>query len=77
MTAMLSKWGNSQGIRFPKKIIEELHLSAGDKFNIILENNRLILEPIKNYDIRELVKQIPKDYIPHEEFNESMGKEEW
>jgi antitoxin MazE len=79
MTAVISKWGNSQGLRLPKSIVEDLNLSIGDKIKITTENNRVILEPVKKkkYDIRELVKKVPKDYKPHEEFQNQMGIEEW
>ncbi len=81
MTATISNWGNSQGLRFPKDIMRELHLSIGDKVNIFIENKKIILEPIKtkkhSYDINDLVKQIPSDYKAFEEFDEKAGLEEW
>ena len=81
MTAKISKWGNSQGLRFPKNILEELNLSIGDKIKFLIHNNKIILEPIKKsrkkYNINELVKQIPTDYKPHENFNTKVGLEEW
>ena len=79
MTAIISKWGNSQGLRLPKSIIEDLNLSIGDKIKITTENNKVILEPVKKkkYDIRELVKKVPKDYKAYEEFEAKVGKEEW
>ena len=81
MTATISNWGNSQGLRFPKNIMKELHLSVGDKMKILIENQKIILEPVKqqreNYDIAELVKKIPDDYIAYEEFDNSIGKEIW
>ena len=81
MTATISKWGNSQGLRFPKSILEELNLSVGDKVKFFIQNDKIILEPIKKtrkkYNINELVKQIPKDYKPYEEFNNKTGIEEW
>jgi len=81
MTATISKWGNSQGLRFPKKILEELNLSIGDKVKLLIQDTKIILEPIKKsrkkYDINELVKQIPSDYKPYEEFDNKAGIEEW
>lgn len=81
MTATISKWGNSQGLRFPKDIMKELHLAIGDKVNIFIENNKAIIEPISKeiikYDINELVSKIPKDYKAKEEINLSLGLEEW
>lgn len=81
MTAIISKWGNSQGFRFPKEVMKSLHLSVGDEVNIVIENDRVIIEPIKKekikYDINELVAKIPKDYQAKEEFTSSAGREEW
>lgn len=81
MTATISNWGNSQGLRFPKDIMRELHLSIGDKVNIFIENQKIILEPIKTkkyiYNINDLVEQIPKDYSPTEIFDTKAGLEEW
>ncbi len=81
MTATLSNWGNSQGLRFPKDILKELKLSVGDKLKIFVENQRIIIEPIKNervkYSIDDLVKKMPKDYKSYEEFDEKFGNEQW
>ncbi len=81
MTATISHWGNSQGLRFPKNIMKELHLSIGDKMKILIENQKIILEPVKQsrekYDISELVKKLPDNYKAYEEFDDSIGKEAW
>ena len=43
MTAKISKWGNSQGLRMPKDIMESLHLQVGDDLNITIIEGKLIL----------------------------------
>lgn len=81
MTATISSWGNSQGLRFPKDLMKELHLSVGDKMKILVENNKIVLEPIKQsrekYDIVDLIAKLPKDYKAYEEFDNKTGIEEW
>ena len=81
MTVTISRWGNSQGLRFPKDIMKELSLSIGDKVNILIENHKIILEPIKqkreHYDINDLVKKMPDNYRTYEEFDTISGQEEW
>ncbi len=81
MTATLSNWGNSQGLRFPKDILKELSLSAGDKLKIFIENQRIVLEPIKKervkYNIDDLVKKIPQNYKAYEVFDDKIGNEQW
>ncbi|MFX4232470.1 AbrB/MazE/SpoVT family DNA-binding domain-containing protein [Aliarcobacter butzleri] len=81
MTAKISKWGNSQGLRIPKDIIETLHLHVGDDVNITILDGKVILEPIKkdilNYDLNDLISKIPSNYRTTEEFDTIVGKEEW
>ena len=81
MTTTISKWGNSQGIRFSQDMMNDLHLAIGDKVNVFIENNKIIMEPIQKekikYDINELVSKIPKDYTVKEEITVMVGKEEY
>jgi antitoxin MazE len=81
MTAKISKWGNSQGLRMPKDIMDSLHLQVGDNVNITMLDGKVIIEPMKkeilNYDLNELISKIPSDYKTSEEFDTIMGKEEW
>jgi antitoxin MazE len=66
MTAKISKWGNSQGLRMSKDIMNSLHLQVGDNVNITMLDGKVIIEPMKkeilNYDLNELVSKIPTDY---------------
>ncbi|MDD2780013.1 AbrB/MazE/SpoVT family DNA-binding domain-containing protein [Sulfuricurvum sp.] len=81
MTAMISKWGNSQGLRVSKEIMESLHLSVGDKVDVHVEDEKIIIKPIRDakikYDLSALVNLIPQNYTSQEEFSTSMGREEW
>ncbi|MFK2821482.1 AbrB/MazE/SpoVT family DNA-binding domain-containing protein [Malaciobacter sp. WC5094] len=81
MTAKISKWGNSQGLRVPKDIMESLQLHIGDNVNITIVDGKAIIEPIRqdipDYDLNELISKIPQDYKANEEFDTTIGKEEW
>ncbi len=81
MTTTLQKWGNSQGVRLPKKALKELHLEVGDRVEVAQEGDRLVIVPIrqmKKYDIYKLVAQIPEDYEPVEaDFGPPAGAEAW
>ncbi|PHO11814.1 transcriptional regulator/antitoxin MazE [Malaciobacter marinus] len=81
MTAKISKWGNSQGLRVPKDIMESLQLHIGDNVNITIVDGKAIIEPIKQnipeYDLNELISKVPQDYKVNEEFDTTLGKEEW
>ncbi len=81
ITATISTWGNSQGLRFPKDIMNQFSLSIGDKVRIFVENHKIVLEAVKpkrkKIDIKNLVKDIPLEYNASEVFNYKIGKEEW
>lgn len=53
----IKKWGNSQGIRIPRSILEQLNLQVDDVVEITMDNGRLILSPIRRmtYSLDELL----------------------
>ena len=81
MTAKISKWGNSQGLRVPKDVMEQLHLNIGDDVELKIENNKVIIEPVKKEkhkcNLDELIAKMPKNYVAKEEFENIMGNETW
>ncbi|MBE0496940.1 MAG: AbrB/MazE/SpoVT family DNA-binding domain-containing protein [Campylobacterales bacterium] len=81
MMATISKWGNSQGLRLPKDIISQLHLTVGDVVSLVVENGKVVIEPVKKeeyvYDINTLVSGIPKAHQASEEIASQAGKEAW
>ena len=81
MTATISSWGNSQGLRFPKDVMRQLHLAVGDKMEIVIEDNKIILEPIKptrpKFAIEDLVRNLPDGYDGREVFDDVAGREVW
>lgn len=48
--ATISKWGNSQGIRLPKNILEKLHLRENDKVEISVKGEEIIIQKTKKYN---------------------------
>ena len=47
MRTAIVKWGNSQGIRLPKILLDAVGLSDNDSVEIIAENNMLIIKPAR------------------------------
>lgn len=43
MKVTLNKWGNSIGIRIPKKLLESINLKLGDTLSISTQGNKIIL----------------------------------
>lgn len=47
MQTTIVKWGNSRGIRLPKTLLDVIGLSDNDSVEIVAEDNRLIIKPVK------------------------------
>jgi antitoxin MazE len=82
MLTKVQKWGNSQGLRFPKTVLEEAQINVGDEVNVTVQDGKIIIEPVNKlrnaYDLKELVSKIPTDYRPEEvDWGAPVGKEEW
>jgi antitoxin MazE len=82
MVTKVQKWGNSQGLRFPKSVIEEAGIKIGDEVRITVQEGKIIVEPLQRvrgkYRIEDLVAQIPGDYEAEEvDWGEPIGKEVW
>ena len=60
----IQKWGNSQGLRLAKAILQEAQLNVGDEVDISVEKGRIIIEPTTKvrgrYDLQELLSKMPK-----------------
>ena len=42
-SAVIRTWGNSQGIRIPKEILNKMDLRVSDVLNIRIENDAIVL----------------------------------
>ena len=45
MLTKVQKWGNSQGVRFPQRILAEASLAIGDKVNMTVQEGRIVVTP--------------------------------
>lgn len=79
MTTTLQKWGNSQGIRIPKFMLETLHWNGNERLVVSAENDKIIIERAeKRKNIKELFADFHGEYIPVEmDWGEPVGEEVW
>jgi len=82
MLTKVQKWGNSQGLRFPKTILEDAHIRVGDEVRISVHEGKIIVEPARKirgkYSIQELVAEMPPEYQTQEvDWGTPAGKEVW
>lgn len=77
MNTILSKWGNSQGIRISKEILEELDFKLGDELKLSTQNKVLKIEKsVKN--IKDLFLDYEENYeLESIDWGEIVGKEVW
>ena len=78
----LQKWGNSQGIRIPKTILNTVHWHNDEMIEIITDENTIILKkiepPKKRKNIKELFNNYSGDYKPSEiDWGKKEGAEIW
>ncbi len=82
MLVKLKKWGNSQGIRVPKALLEESQISIDESVDISAKKGMIIIKPASKvkgkYNLKDLIDQLPKDYKPDEiDWGTPAGKEAW
>lgn len=68
MRVRVQKWGNSQGLRLSKDILELAGIRVGDDLELTVTDHEIHLrKPRKSkYDLAELFAQNPSDYRPEE-----------
>ena len=83
MLTTIQKWGNSQGVRLPKTILDKLFLQENDQVEIDTENSSIIIKKAtrKRRAIRSL-DELFSNYTGNykcEEWNtgKPVGKEVW
>ena len=82
MRTKVQKWGNSQGLRVAKALLEEAGIHVGDEVDVSAERGRIIVEPVSRirgrYDLKALVSKMPEEYRPEElDWGPPAGKEVW
>ena len=82
MVTRVQKWGNSQGLRLAKQVLEDAHISVGDDVDITIRDGTIIIAPIKRVrgkrSLQELVSRIPRDYEAGEvDWGNPIGREVW
>ncbi len=80
MLTKIQKWGNSQGLRFTKALLEEAQIDVGDEVQVSVHEGRIVVEPVTKvwgrYDLEALVSKMPKGYRAEElDWGPPVGRE--
>ncbi|MEN8148391.1 MAG: AbrB/MazE/SpoVT family DNA-binding domain-containing protein [Planctomycetota bacterium] len=80
MTTRIQKWGNSQGLRISKALLEDARLSVGDEVDVAVRDGVLVVVPVRRIRgkcrLEDLVREIPRDYRASEvDWGPAVGRE--
>ena len=82
MLAKVQKWGNSQGVRLGKRLLDEAHLEVGDQVDVSARDGVPVLAPVRRVrgrvSLEALVAAMPREVQVGEiDWGRPEGREEW
>lgn len=80
MKVQVKEWGNSQGIRFPKTILQEAGIAVNDMLNVEVENGKIVLYPeFRHKTLEERIRESGCELsgIGELDWGEPQGNEVW
>ena len=82
MITKIQKWGNSQGLRLGKQVLEEARIAVGDSVDVAARDGVIVIAPVKRIrgkqSLQDLVSRIPRNYKTGElDWGRPRGREVW
>jgi antitoxin MazE len=78
MVTKVQRWGNSQGLRLSKELLETANITVGDDVKVVAKNGKIVIEKPKKFDLKDMASRMPKDYKVEEvSLGKPVGKEVW
>lgn len=80
MQAQVKTWGNSQGIRISKEIMQEANIAIDDVLNVKVANGMITLvKPFRHKSLEERAAEFDGKLNLDGEYDwgEAMGSEDW
>ncbi len=80
MEVQVREWGNSQGIRFPKAVLQEAGIAINDRLTVEVENGIIILsKPLRHRTLEERIREsgVQLSGIGELDWGEPQGNEVW
>jgi len=82
MLTTVQKWGNSQGLRLARGVLQDAHIGVGDKVDVVVRDGVILVAPARSrrgkHRLEDLVSQIPADYQAEKvDWGKPVGKEAW
>ena len=80
MQVQVKKWGNSQGIRIPKEVLQETDIAVDDMLDVKVSNGVIMLvKPFRHKTLEERVAEYggKLDLDGEYDWGEPVGREIW
>ena len=80
MEVQIKEWGNSQGIRFPKAVLQEAGFKPDEKLNVRVEEGKIILyRPLRHKTLEERIRESGCELtgIGELDWGDPQGNEVW
>ena len=82
MVTKIQKWGNSQGLRLARQVLDDARIAVGDDVDVAARDGMIVIVAVRRIrgkqSLQELVSRIPKNYKPEEtDWGRPVGREVW
>jgi antitoxin MazE len=82
MVTKVQRWGNSQGLRLSRQVLEDARISVDDDVDVAVRDGVIVVTPASGtrgrQSLRRLVARIPRHYKPEEiVWGAAVGREAW
>jgi antitoxin MazE len=82
MVTKVQKWGNSQGLRIARQVLEDARIAVGDDVDVTVREGVIVIAPVRRVrgkqSLEKLVKRIPDTYKTGEiDWGKPVGREVW
>ena len=82
MVTKIQRWGNSQGLRLARQVLDDARMAVGDDVDVAARDGMIVIVPVRRIrgkqSLQELVSRIPKNYKPKEaDWGRPVGREVW
>jgi len=80
MVTKVQKWGNSQGLRIARQVLEDARIAVGDDVDVTARDGVIVIAPVRRVrgkqSLEKLVSRIPENYETGEvDWGEPVGRE--
>ena len=75
MRTMIVKWGNSQGIKIPKKFLQNIAIFDNDPVDVVLENEKIIIKKATTNQHKTIKERLLEFYGEDFERNRITARE--